>query len=477
MRLPKSILAVLGCIILTIPVGPSQAQDATQAAIVSVDIGARQKIDKFGVCRVVGNSGGTKFMVPSGTEREWSSGPNAFLNNLTDMDGTATVSPCVRRLLKDDGIEHTTMFSAPNPAKDDWATLYDVSSSGRYILAVKDKYGGAYGDKKPVVFIMEIDGTDAPVTIWQEQASSQRRYVHGYISENGNYFLLSHKAINGPYNAFDWTIYRKSGSTWVRDAEIGGAYDTRPQPVFQGEHLAWIADDGSEFRWGRDIFRRSNNWNMDRKPFPTYQGRNYMVSHWTPDGRYAWLVAQGTPWPWTAQLAEWNGTTWVVIPEREITSSTINLTSAPPGGSGNHFIVQGSSLDNEIVMLSRPHVSISFGHKHIVWFVKWNGSSYEFLSSHEFPTKVSNNISTMGIPTHAITKSGDAISVFGQNGGHSIYHSIKEDKTYDHHRIIYSWNNMQAGYYSEVFVMNSVSRGTYAEDGGTFDFIPPVRND
>lgn len=70
----------------------------TQSAANAADMhtvapGEVAKIEAHGVCRMVGNVGSAPFMVPARASNEWSSGANAFLQNLATMPGV-TVTPC-----------------------------------------------------------------------------------------------------------------------------------------------------------------------------------------------------------------------------------------------------------------------------------------------------------------------------------------------------------------------------------------------
>ena len=68
---------------------PAFAQDTTA----EVAVGGKEKIDRYGICRMVSNDGRDPVMVPLGSAAEWGSGQNSFLNNLAGMPGVK-VSAC-----------------------------------------------------------------------------------------------------------------------------------------------------------------------------------------------------------------------------------------------------------------------------------------------------------------------------------------------------------------------------------------------
>lgn len=71
-----------------------------QPGIFKVPQGGSQKIDRFGVCRMIENGGNNPIMVPANSAQEWSSGARAFLANVGNMPGVK-VSNCGPRF--DDG--------------------------------------------------------------------------------------------------------------------------------------------------------------------------------------------------------------------------------------------------------------------------------------------------------------------------------------------------------------------------------------
>lgn len=55
--------------------------------------GLSKTVDKFGTCRVISNApGNPELAVPTRSAAEWSSGANAFLNNLSSMPGVSVAS-------------------------------------------------------------------------------------------------------------------------------------------------------------------------------------------------------------------------------------------------------------------------------------------------------------------------------------------------------------------------------------------------
>lgn len=79
---------------VAISAGASQAAaQEMPPGIFQVAKGASQKIDRFGVCRVVKNDGAHPVMVPAGTPQQWGTGKGAFLNNISGMPGVS-VADC-----------------------------------------------------------------------------------------------------------------------------------------------------------------------------------------------------------------------------------------------------------------------------------------------------------------------------------------------------------------------------------------------
>ncbi|MBT0778435.1 hypothetical protein [Paracoccus sp. pheM1] len=79
---------------VAISVGASQVNaQEVQTGIFKVAKGASQKIDRFGVCKVIKNAGANPIMVPAGTAQQWSTGKSAFLTNIANIPGV-TVDSC-----------------------------------------------------------------------------------------------------------------------------------------------------------------------------------------------------------------------------------------------------------------------------------------------------------------------------------------------------------------------------------------------
>lgn len=69
---------------ISVAAGPAISQEV-QAGIFKVGNGETQKIDRFGVCRVITNSGNNPIMVPVGSKMQWFEGDGAFLKYITEM--------------------------------------------------------------------------------------------------------------------------------------------------------------------------------------------------------------------------------------------------------------------------------------------------------------------------------------------------------------------------------------------------------
>jgi len=92
MRTTK-LLAAISAVAISAGASQAAAQEM-QPGIFMVAKDASQKINRFGVCKVVKNGGVHPVMVPAGTPQQWSTGKSAFLNNISGMPGVS-VKGCV----------------------------------------------------------------------------------------------------------------------------------------------------------------------------------------------------------------------------------------------------------------------------------------------------------------------------------------------------------------------------------------------
>ena len=86
-------------LVVAMSFGASQATLAQeiQPGIFKVAKGASQKIDRFGVCKVIKNGGANPIMVPAGSREQWSVGNGSFHTNGQNMPGV-TMADCGPRL-------------------------------------------------------------------------------------------------------------------------------------------------------------------------------------------------------------------------------------------------------------------------------------------------------------------------------------------------------------------------------------------
>lgn len=83
---PK-LFALLGAI--AVVAQPVQLLGANGAEnIVQVPLGGAEEVDAHGICRKILNEGTNTILVPVRSAEEWSSGENAFLNNIAGMSGS-----------------------------------------------------------------------------------------------------------------------------------------------------------------------------------------------------------------------------------------------------------------------------------------------------------------------------------------------------------------------------------------------------
>lgn len=82
----NKLLAAISAFAISAGVSEASAQEV-QPGIFQVAKGASQKIDRFGVCRLIKNSGENPVMVPAGSREQWSSGSGSFLSNWRNIPG------------------------------------------------------------------------------------------------------------------------------------------------------------------------------------------------------------------------------------------------------------------------------------------------------------------------------------------------------------------------------------------------------
>lgn len=84
-------IAAISTVIMAVGVSQAAAQEV-QPGIFQVATGESQKIDRFGVCRVIKNDGENPIMVPAGGEEQWSTGAGSFLQNTVNMPGVSVTT-------------------------------------------------------------------------------------------------------------------------------------------------------------------------------------------------------------------------------------------------------------------------------------------------------------------------------------------------------------------------------------------------
>ncbi len=131
---------IVAALTVVISVWASQVtSQEVQSGIFQIAVGASQKVDRFGVCRVISNDGETPIMVPTGSIQQWSSGGNSFLENFSAMQGIS-VSGCTSPLP-----DATNLFIryCSNGPELTWATLYlqNTSATRAAQLVANNFYG------------------------------------------------------------------------------------------------------------------------------------------------------------------------------------------------------------------------------------------------------------------------------------------------------------------------------------------------
>lgn len=123
----NKILAAISAIAISVGAGQASAQEV-QAGIFKIATGASEKIDRFGVCRVIKNVGTHPIMVPTNTAQEWSVGASSFLQNITKMSGISATECVV--------VTDVTLFAATQVGSFADLTVvpmnYPVSTHGYY---------------------------------------------------------------------------------------------------------------------------------------------------------------------------------------------------------------------------------------------------------------------------------------------------------------------------------------------------------
>lgn len=84
----SKLLNAISAVAISAGAGQAAAQEM-QPGIFKVAKGASQKIDRFGVCKVIKNDGANPIMVPAGSKEQWSTGGGSFLHNVSKMPGVS----------------------------------------------------------------------------------------------------------------------------------------------------------------------------------------------------------------------------------------------------------------------------------------------------------------------------------------------------------------------------------------------------
>lgn len=91
LKIKPKLFALLGAI--AVVAQPVQLLGANgEENIVQVPLGGAQEVDAHGICRKILNEGTNTILVPVRSAEEWSSGENAFLNNIAGMSGVSIES-------------------------------------------------------------------------------------------------------------------------------------------------------------------------------------------------------------------------------------------------------------------------------------------------------------------------------------------------------------------------------------------------
>ncbi|WP_112309329.1 hypothetical protein [Pseudogemmobacter bohemicus] len=90
MKIKTSIAAIFGVIVYT-GTNQTSAQEMSDG-IFQVANGESQKIDRFGVCRIVKNNGENPIMIPAGSREQWADGAGSFIGNISQMAGISAIA-------------------------------------------------------------------------------------------------------------------------------------------------------------------------------------------------------------------------------------------------------------------------------------------------------------------------------------------------------------------------------------------------
>lgn len=95
----KKIIALLAGAVMANPAHAELAPppEIFRSEIVRVEPGDTARVERHGICRMVRNSFGSAYLVPSRTPQEWMNFTGSFLMNTDDMRGVS-VSTCPKRL-------------------------------------------------------------------------------------------------------------------------------------------------------------------------------------------------------------------------------------------------------------------------------------------------------------------------------------------------------------------------------------------
>lgn len=198
---------------MAITAGPVVSQEV-RPGIFKVSNSENQKINRFGVCKLVKNRSGKSIMVPVGTKEEWSTGAKSFISNVGNMPGVG-VGPC-------DRLDNACFFwvsgigpSNVNDYNNRKARIGDVSlnwdtgiagQTGGSNMVGEGEYPDAYGSKaSPGPFFRAANGSfdgiavgkDTTVTFWLKtnyggavalKVVGPKVLVNQAFSENRPYF-------------------------------------------------------------------------------------------------------------------------------------------------------------------------------------------------------------------------------------------------------------------------------------------------
>lgn len=301
----KKLLAIISAAAISVGVSQTSAQEV-QTGIFKVAKGASQKIDRFGVCKVIKNTSANPIMVPAGSKAQWSTGAGSFLNNTANMTGVA-VQECLEACYVEREPAWGYYFDAANRYDEttydhfftlyetawkwhgtsywtyDWSAFHDIGGGNRISARVMPRSSSAPSqswnyEHKP---IYAVNGSCNPVTDSAHRITTDQFADSACKSRPGTTFC------GGRNERGSAALLSRIGSVDLTDAALEIDYFAEGKiPVC----LTISNGVQGEARWNRfttpgsaysTILSASN----ERNPNPVPQLSSYYSSHY-PDTLY-----------------------------------------------------------------------------------------------------------------------------------------------------------------------------------------------